>query len=385
MNGLMQSATKYMQAAIICEFGLEPVITAALYRPLAKRDQDEINDVYNAAHKIYNRIFYVLLGYILILLLVFPKLTKTSYITADTLLVAIAIGTVFEYWIGKAEKNILTADRHIYVISIASITATVTSVAFGLLLIHFKASLVSVKLLGSICVAASMIYLYWHVRSKYGVRLIKHFSGYQIKQQWNGIAQHISYMTINYLDVPLMTLMCSLTEISVYSVYMLVSLTIRRTVQTVATVFQPELGNLYAKQEYIRFKHYYKKLNMICVVSMFFAMISAYFLFPTFIIIYTNGDNVYYNEHFTFLVCLSCFLQSCREPIHKVVQVMGLFKETQNIYWTATVLNIVLSVVGIWYFGFIGVTFGPIASMLVQNLCLRAKVETEIERKFDDN
>ena len=71
----------------------------------------------------------------------------------------------------------------------------------------------------------------------------------QIKQKWDGLAQHIAAVIHGNTDITVLTILGSLTEVSVYLVYYLVVKGIKQVIQAFSNGIDASWGDMIAKNE----------------------------------------------------------------------------------------------------------------------------------------
>ena len=96
------------------------------------------------------------------------------------------------------------------------------NITLVLVLIRIEVSIHLVKAITGIVFIARPIILNIYVKRKYKINLKNVEENYKIKQKWEGLAQHIAYVIHTNTDITLLTIFCSLTEVSVYSVYTMI-------------------------------------------------------------------------------------------------------------------------------------------------------------------
>ena len=67
VNGLVTSINQFLNVITFLDLGVGAVVTSALYRPLAMKDNNEIGQIYLSAKSFFNRIAIIFLGYIAVL------------------------------------------------------------------------------------------------------------------------------------------------------------------------------------------------------------------------------------------------------------------------------------------------------------------------------
>ena len=370
MNGMVQSVTRFLQFTVILELGLGAVIPSALYPPLAQKNYSQISAILTSAYRSYRRIALILVGYILLLILLFPLMTGNVYPweVSAWMIVCVGIGSVASHWAGTPDRLLLVADQKGYIPSLLTICTTVLNTGISILLIRSGASLAIVKLVGSGMTVLSICFICSYVSGHYPVsRHVKH-DGEPIPQKWNGIAQHIAFIVLEYTDVLLLTVMMTFREVSVYSVYYMVIVSVKHLFTSATYSVQPKLGELWAKGEaepLNRFFSFFECITHLAVVCLFTC--TGLLLVP-FIRIYTAGveDAQYIQPVFAAVMVLAQGFQCLRDPYDKMILASGHFRQTQNNYIIAACLNIGLSVLFVRIWGLTGVAVGTLAAMVYQ-------------------
>lgn len=368
MNGLAQSVTRFLQVMVIMELGLGAVVPAALYKPLVNKDTGKISSIISSAYHTYRRIGAFLLIYMIILIPVFIYLTRDSFPWYIPLLmvVFIGIGNLYKYWAGTPDRALLIADQKGYIVYITNIVSTVISTLIAVLLIISEVPYQWIKLSASVITIISMIFLCRFVDRTYGISRDINPDKEPIPQKWNGIAQHVSYIILEYTDIILLTVMMSLREVSVYSVYYMVISSIRRVYISLLSSLQPKLGNLQAKGNKSKLNEFFDiyETGSHYLTVLFFSC-TAVLILP-FVRIYTYGvtDADYEQPLFALFMVLAYAVQCFKEPYDKLILAAGHFRQTQTIYAVAALINICASILLVWKIGLPGVVAGTLLSML---------------------
>ena len=124
-------------------------------------------------------------------------------------------------------------------------------------------------------------------------------------------------------------------------------------------------GQLYQadKDKYLLFHHIFEIVNFIIVFTAF--TVTYLYLLP-FISLYTEGitDVNYLDKRLPILFVLVQLLSSGRIASGNVINYAGHFQKTQSRAVLESAINIVVSVVGIYYLGIYGALMGTIAALM---------------------
>lgn len=112
-NGLVASITQFLGFITFLEMGIGPVIQTNLYKPLADKNCNDISAIVKASNSFFRRIGSIFIFYIILLCIIFPRITESGYSNLYTisLLVIISISTIAQYFLGMTYQLLLNADQ----------------------------------------------------------------------------------------------------------------------------------------------------------------------------------------------------------------------------------------------------------------------------------
>ena len=208
------------------------------------------------------------------------------------------------------------------------------------------------------------------MRKVYDLDRNEKYSVEPIKQKWNGIAQHISYIVLEGTDILVLTLFSSMINVSIYSVYLLPLKGVKQLLLSITSSVQAMIGNLWAKQDFNELFRVFAWTEWIihtCTILIF--TLTAILIVP-FVQVYTYGvnDANYIQPLFGVFLVMAILGHCLRLPYNIMILAVGHYKQTQHNYIIATIINIVISIIGVKQFGLIGVTFGTLVAMFYQTI-----------------
>ena len=267
-------------------------------------------------------------------------------------------------------KLYLQADQRTYVISIIQIVTYILSTIFIVVLAKINCSIQIIKLVSGLIFVLRPLLQNYYVKKKYNINLKDVQEKYELKQKWDGLAQHIASVIHSNTDITILTIFCSLTEVSVYSVYYLVVSGIKKIIQAFSSGIDASWGDMIAKNEHDNLN---KKFNLyeilyfsICTIVFSCAIV----LIVPFVEVYTKGikDADYIRYAFGHLIVISEYIWVIRLPYSSITLAAGHFKETRKGAWVEAIVNIVISIILVSKFGIIGVTIGTIVAMIIRTI-----------------
>ena len=372
VNGLVQSITQFLSVIAFLEMGVGSVIRFNLYKPLANRDYNQVSRVIVSANRFFRTIALILLGYTFVLMLVYPYFGKREFdgVYTALLIAAMCISSFARYYFGQVNQLLLTADQKGYISYIAQILTVILNTIACIILIQLGAGIHMVKLTASVIYLMRPLFLQWYVRQNYRIDYQIKYDEEPIKQKWNGVAQHISAVIIDETDVIVLTVLSTLSNVSIYSAYNMVVAGIKKLLMTATSGIQAKLGDIIAREKEEELQPiFYATEWIIHTVAVYLFGCTLVLIIP-FIMVYTRGvtDANYNVPLFAVLITLANATYSLREPYNMLILAAGHYRQTQQNYLIAAGINIILSVVLVFFYGLIGVAIGTLVAMAFQTV-----------------
>ncbi len=370
VNGLVTSITQFLAYITLLESGIGPVVKAALYKPIANKNKQEIANILRSTEKFFRTIAYIFIAYIIVLCVAFPAMMQGQFSATFTLslVIIISISTVAEYYFGMTYKLFLQAEQKTYIVSNIQTITTAMNAGLILILIKFGANIQVVKAVSAMVFVLRPILQNLYVKKKYDINLKDAESGYKLKQKWDGLAQHIASVVHNNTDVAILTIFCDIKEVSIYSVYSLVIKAIENLMKSLISGIDDFCGDLLAKNEKKQLNRFFEayELGYFSIITIIFSC--TLLLILPFISVYTQGvtDVSYYRPVFAYIIVLAEFMYIIRLPYVNITYAAGHFKETRLGAWIEAGTNIIISVILVSKFGIDGVAVGTLIAMTIR-------------------
>lgn len=372
VNGLINSITNFMSFITLCECGVGAVVQSALYKPLADKDDKEISKVVVSSKRFFNKILILLSIYIVILLIVYPRIVGKEFglLYTALLILILAFQYIAQYYLFLTYRLLLNADQLSFVQLLVHSIALIINTIMTVLLVHFGATIHVVKLASAIIFFIQPVILKMYVDRHYDLNLKIRLTEEPIKQKWNGFAQHIASVILSNTDVAVLTVFSSLQNISIYNVYYLVANGLRQLFLSAMTGVQALLGNIYAKGEKSNLQTVFSLLELTVhtVVTLVFT-VSAILIIP-FVRVYTKNfiDANYIAPIFAILLVSAYAAYTIRLPYDMMVKAAGHYRETQASAIVESVINVIISITFVFKFGLIGVAIGTLVAMVYRTI-----------------
>lgn len=382
VNGLISSITQFLWLVTLAECGIGAVVQSALYKPLATKNNFELSRIVVSAEKFFRDIAKLLLGYVCVLVTIYPFVVNNDYdfIFTASLIVIIAVSSFAQYYFGITYRLLLNSDQLGYIPICVNILALLLNVLLSAALIYQGASIHVVKLISSIIFVLQPLILFFLAHRWYKIDYSIEYDKTAIPQKWNGFAQHVATVVLYSSGIGILTIFSTLENVSVYSVYALVVNGVRNIIVSLTSGMQAFLGNIYARGDKGSFNRSFDlfELKMHFVVSLIFSITMV--LIVPFIGVYTKGigDAQYIVPIFGVFLTAAWAFFCIRLPYQVAVLAVGHYKQTQISAVVETLLNIGVSVLGIVNYGLIGIALGTLVAMIYRTLYLAWYISKKI-------
>lgn len=374
VNGLVSSISHFLGFISLLELGIGAVVKSQLYYPLAFSDERKISEIVSSAQRYFNKIGLALFLYVLVLIPLYPKLTKSTFDFGyiATLILIISLSYFMQYYFAAVDKLLLAADQKAYIVYNVQSFSFIFNTVASVLVVKLGFGIHAVKLVSALAYLIRPIIVRLYVNSHYRINRHQKYTEEPLKQKWNGVAQHISAYLLSGTDTIVLTLFSTLENVSIYSVYYLVVFGLEQLFICATNGVQSLFGELWAKQELTNLKKFFAKVEWsvhTCVVIVFGCCAS---LIAPFVLVYTNGiEDANYNVPiFGFFISIAFCVYCLRMPYIDMTLAGNHYKQTQSCHIVSAVLNIVISVLVVHKYGLVGVAIGTLVGMLYQTVWL---------------
>lgn len=370
VNGIITSITQFLGYITLLESGVAPIIKSLLYKPIVKKDKEQIIVILKSAEKFFRTIALIFIGYLFVLCIVFPifYISDYNFIYTLSLVIIISISIFFEYFFGIIYTIYLQAEQKSYIVSIIKIVSKVLNTVCIVLMVLKGCGIHSVKLASSLIFVLTPLAQNYYVKKKYKINLKNVENKYKLKNKWDGLSQHIAAIIHNSVDVAVLTFFATPIEVSVYSVYMLVINSVKELATSLSSGIDALFGSLIAKEDYEDLNCKFKLYEFFFYIILAIMFSCTIVLIMPFINIYTKGinDANYYQPAFAFVMIFAQLAMTVRIPYNHLVLAAGHFKQMRTMAWVEAIVNIFLSIILVFKFGLIGVAIGTLVASLIR-------------------
>lgn len=370
VNGLVNSIAQFLHIVSFLDLGVGSVVQYALYKPLAEKDDHEISRIVASAQRFFRWIATALLIYVIVLFALYPFIAHQNFgwLYSALLVLSMSISYFAQYYFGAVDRLFLLANQEGYIQYFAQITMLILNTIACIIIIKLGASIQIVKLVTSLIFCLRPLLIRTYINKHYHIdRKIK-VIGEPIKQKWNGVAQHISYVVLTSTDNIVLTVFSTLSNVSIYSVYHLVIAGIKQLFVSITSGIRAVIGELWAKKDIEKLKEVFGMAEFAIHAATVFVFVCAWKLMLPFVSVYTAKvtDAQYIQPLFAAILVAAHAVHCLRIPYNMLILATGAYKESQGMHIITAAINLITSIIMVVFWGLVGVAIGTLLAMLYQ-------------------
>lgn len=364
LNGLISTASQFINYLTFIEMGLMNAALVALYKPMGIRDFKTVNGVCAAVDRYYKKIAaYFTIGTfgIGIILPLFIK-DDIPLVTIWLVLLALAGINLTTYLFTGKYHAILTAGNKVYANNYIQLVGHMLQIILSIYIIHLRWDIALVKMIVVLVNLVEFVLLFSYCKKVFPEIHFKETPLYSsIKQRKYILFHQICYLVTNGTDVILLTLFGnSLGIVSVYSVFNMIGVLMTRVLQSVDSAIEPRMAQKYIMGEAVEVRRIFSRYKCGYDTLLFLLYACMAVLIIPFVRIYTrNVHDVSYDVPVIgLLFCATGLLYNYKIPFKVMNDANGYYKETRYIVVIEAAINIAVSLILLPKFNIVGVLIG---------------------------
>lgn len=386
INGLIVSVSQFISYFSLVEAGISGAAICALYKPLADRNIPAINGLLSASHRFYTKSGYAFIALVSLLALLYPFIARNlllSHAQVGVIVFCLGASGAMDFFTLSKYRVLLTADQKSYVISMATVAATVVRTIMVVLLTSMKFSVVWLQVFLVLSVFLRSAILWFYTKRYYGyVNYNTQPDGIAIKDRWNVLYLQLLGSVQNAAPVVIATLFASLSQVSVYSIYSMVVVGVGGMLGIFSAGLDASFGDVIARRQRKILQNNSQEFEQgyYILITIFF-MTTLLTIVP-FVSIYTSGVN---DVNYTLpllglLVVLNGFMYHIKVPQGMLVISAGMYRQTRWQTTAQALIALIGAVVLVQFWGLAGILMGLILSNLYRAIDLLFFVPKHITR-----
>lgn len=372
VNGLVNSITQFLNYVMLFEGGLNAVVLAGLYKPIHDGNRAKIDAIISASTRFYNRLAMLFAGYTLIISLLYPIIVKTgfsiSYIASLTWILSIYM--MAQYCFALTARTYLKAEQKVGFVSVVQMIVIILNTLLTVVTIKLWPNIHIVKFVSSLVFVLQPIIFNRYIDKHYHINRKAEPDSKALEQRWSGFGINCAAFIHDNTDIVVLSIFSTLSNISIYSVYFLVTTGLKRLIQSISAGIVPKLGNVFASGDKLRIDDTFSLYEFIITFATFFLFIVGGLTITPFVLLYTTGiDDADYNQAVLgWFMIASEGIFCLREPYVNMAYSANRFKNIQKYAYIEAVLNVGVSLMLVKPYGFVGVVCGTIVGMSFRTL-----------------
>lgn len=373
-NGLISSVTQFVSYFALLEAGLAASLVYSLYKPIANNDFEEINSIVSTGKKYYNKIAALYFLLVIVLSVIYPFIAKreTIDITTTILLVLVvgASGAINFSTMAKF-RVLLSADQKTYIIALVNVVTIIINFIIVFILIKLKINFVVVKFASLFPYFLRSIFLNLYIKKYYKkVKYNLPVNKIYLNKRFDALIVQIANTLNLSIPIVLITIICSLKEVSVFAVYNMVFAGIVGLLSIVTSGLSASFGDIITKNETSILKKSYREYEFVLYLTISILYACSMILIMPFIALYTKGINDinYSNLLYGILFCVWGVAFSAKLPHGTIIVAAGIFKETRRVNILQIVLLTVLTTSLGLLFKVVGILIGMSIASLYRSI-----------------
>ena len=223
-NGITASISQFLSCIALMKSGIGGVTRAALYKPLAEHNTEQISAIIMQTERFMRRVALIFLGFVAVMACVYPLCISRDFpwLFSASLIVIVAFSTFLQYFFGLTYHMLLNADQRQCVGAIVSMGTTILNTLVAVILIRLGGSIHVVKLGSALVFSLNPIIISAYAKRKYRIDRKVKLQVDHIKQRWDALGHEVANFINNNTDIMVLTVLAGLKEVSVYTVYIAV-------------------------------------------------------------------------------------------------------------------------------------------------------------------
>lgn len=292
--------------------------------------------------------------------------SELSYFTIFAVVLLSGMAQVVNFFFQGKYRILMQVEGKNYILTnLGTIVNVCTSISKIVLLLQ-GFDIVALQLMYFAFNIIQILYIWYYIKKEYAWLDLSVTPNYGAISQRNSVMVHqISGLIFQNTDVLVLTFVCGLKTVSVYSMYVMLFGMVSTAVSTINSGISFAMGQAYNtdKKKFNSLYNAFETYNMALTFSLYCT--ASLFVLP-FLKLYTAGitDVHYVDPLLPYLFVATYLLSNGRSAAQRVIEYAGHFKLTQNRSIVESIINIVVSLICVVRFGIYGVLCGTIAALL---------------------
>lgn len=367
VNGLVASVTQIYVYINLLEAGVGTATLQALYKPISNDNKDEINSILSATSNYYKKTGILYFLAVILFSISFPFIFKTNIDKLTIFLIVLfsGLGGVINYLFQGKYRILLEAEGKNYILMSLSTLITIMTSITKIILILKGFNVVFVQLSFFIINLLQVLVIGYIIKKDYKWVNLNASPNYEaISQKKSVLVHQLSFLVFSNTDILILTIFTNFKVVSVYALYNQFFKAVSQMVSIANSSGTFALGQLFNK-DINRFKKLIDCNEFIFFILSFSCYSALFICIIPFLQIYTKGftDINYIDINLAILFLLIEVFKVSKPVMNTVVTIAGHFEQTINRAIIEMIINVTVSLIGVYFFGIYGVLIGTIVAL----------------------
>ncbi len=368
-NGLLSTITQVFTYMALLESGISLATRNALFKPLKENNKEEISIVLSASRSYYRRIALIYFAFVIVLSFILPFVLNTSvdYWTIVIVVFFEGLTNVVSFYFLNHWACFLNSSGKSAVSYGINFLSSVLCYISKIVLAIFSVNIAFMQIVffGISLMKLAIYYIY--TKKKYGWLNCQKKTNFKLPDRNSYVLGEISWTVFTSTDIVILSIFISTATSSVYMVYNMVFFSLSNILKNSYEAISYNIGKSYHedKEKCKKIHDLFSMFFMSCITVL---MCVSYFLIMPFIKMYTKDitDINYINENLPILFCIIQLLSWSRYVPETLLGVAGYAKQSSIASLLEAIINIILSVILVNFFGIIGVLIATIVALPIK-------------------
>lgn len=367
INGLVASITQIYVYINLLEAGVGTATLQALYKPLSLNDKNEVNSILSATSNYYKKTGILYFLAVILFSVSFPFIFNTNIDKLTIFLIVLFSGLsgVINYFFQGKYRILLEAEGKNYILMSLSTLITIATSFIKIIMIIKGFNVVAVQASFFVINLLQVIVIGFIIKKDYKWVNLNVTPNYgAISQKKSVLVHQLSFLVFSNTDILILTMFTNFKVVSVYALYNQFFKAVSQMLSIANSSGTFALGQLF-NRDIERFKQFIDCNEFIFFILSFSCYSALFICLIPFLQIYTIGftDINYIDINLAILFLLIEVFKVSKPVMNTVVTVAGHFEQTTNRAIIEMIINVVVSLVGVYLYGIYGVLLGTIFAL----------------------
>ncbi|KRN88440.1 lipopolysaccharide biosynthesis protein [Ligilactobacillus ceti] len=360
INGLF---TNILTILSFAELGIGSALVYRMYKPLASNNVQKVAQYVNLYKKVYNYIMLIITVIGLAIVPFLQYLVDAPNVKENIILLYLLylMDTITSYMF-VYKKSVLIADQKDYIVSIYTQIFNIIMNVLQMIILVLTHSFIIYCLIRTACNVLNNLVTSRYVDKHYPdierakVDKLSKNEIISLKEDVKGLMlRQVAAVSFDGTDNIIISKFIGITTVGVISNYTLLTTTFNGIMNKIFSSITASIGNLTVEGDKDHIESVLKKLFFINMTLYGFLSVGLYTLLHDFVTKIWLNNQFYLTQSVIFIMVLEVFLRGIHYPLFTTRNASGKFYQLKWMNLVCAILNIVLDLIFVQFYGLIGV------------------------------